>query len=761
MSGSERLYLVVVAAFSLLIRLAYLLSVRDSIFFNHPRLDALFHDTWAVSIASGNSVGGQVFFRAPLYPYVLALVYALCGHDYLAPRIFQHVLGACVPVLVYLLAARLFDRRSAVIASLLASTYAILVYFEGELLLESILPFMVAVWAWSLMRCTDTENRIRWAATGMLYGLICITRPPFVALIPVVVMGIFFWLLPASQTSYRRSAAMLFLVGSLVPVVLITARNGVAGGEYVVIASQGGINFYIGNNELADGYTSSLPEAGGRFWEGKGATYQAARALGHDPTPSEESRYWYGRGLAFIMRSPQRAIALFAKKVYLFLNHRELSNNSSFEEVCTSGGVPGVLPTGFWLVGPLALLGMILSVRNTRVRFYLTLLGGYTVITALFFVCDRFRAPLIPIFAVFAGYGVNEGVRRCRRRSGRQTVMVLLTLVLSSLLVNLDVLDLPPSNAGRRDFQEGLILLQEGNWEGAKKALERARESAPGLSSVRAAIGIAEMSLGNTTAARSLFSEELSLNPDSYGPLANLALLNLDLHRPDSCLVYGNAAMLLKPYHPSAYISSARAWIMKGDLARAESVLVDGNRACRGNFVYGQYLLGGILMSRRETTRAGALYRSALQQLVGFRQPDYAPESDFSVGPSSREERKSLTGKILYGLGHVATARGMNDTAVSYFRLAVSQSPEYADAWADLGVSLLRADSLVQAREALVSALRIDPVNAVYLYNLAVVYATEGAYDSARTVIDRCLLINPEIPGANTLRSRLLSLDGR
>ena len=58
---------------SLVLRLAYLSETKDNLLFNHPRLDEQFHDKWALSIAGGNIIGDKVFFRAPVYPYLLGL----------------------------------------------------------------------------------------------------------------------------------------------------------------------------------------------------------------------------------------------------------------------------------------------------------------------------------------------------------------------------------------------------------------------------------------------------------------------------------------------------------------------------------------------------------------------------------------------------------------------------------------------------------------------------------------------------------------
>ncbi len=56
-----------------------------------------------------------------MYAYFLGGIYALTGGRYLAARLVQALLGSLNCLLVYLLAARVFGRREAVIASLIAA----------------------------------------------------------------------------------------------------------------------------------------------------------------------------------------------------------------------------------------------------------------------------------------------------------------------------------------------------------------------------------------------------------------------------------------------------------------------------------------------------------------------------------------------------------------------------------------------------------------------------------------------------------------
>ena len=89
------------------------------------------------------------------YTYFVAAVYALFGHDRLAVRVVQSVIGAATVGVVYLVGSLTFGRRPGLVAALLTAVYLPLVYYAGLLLTETWFTFLqmtaLALWlrAWS------------------------------------------------------------------------------------------------------------------------------------------------------------------------------------------------------------------------------------------------------------------------------------------------------------------------------------------------------------------------------------------------------------------------------------------------------------------------------------------------------------------------------------------------------------------------------------------------------------------------------------
>jgi hypothetical protein len=91
--GGRRLFWLVVLA-ALAVRIAYLVDISDSPYFDHPVLDSFWYDTRADQVVAGDLLASTGIFRVPLYIYLLAASRFLFGPGYVAPLVIQAFLGA-------------------------------------------------------------------------------------------------------------------------------------------------------------------------------------------------------------------------------------------------------------------------------------------------------------------------------------------------------------------------------------------------------------------------------------------------------------------------------------------------------------------------------------------------------------------------------------------------------------------------------------------------------------------------------------------
>jgi 4-amino-4-deoxy-L-arabinose transferase-like glycosyltransferase len=420
-------WLGLILAVGLTIRLIYFfINKNNNPLFYHPVLDALFHHEWAIDILSGSFWGDEVFFRAPLYPYLLALLYKISGSSIAFAILVQHLIGACTVMLVYFWSREYFRTGVAVLAASFAALYWPLVYFEGELLIVTLIVCLDALLLY-LVAVARRRGWLRlWAVPGVIAGLSAVARPSI--LIFVVVMP---WVMRSAVRDNWIRRLIPFAVGVAVVVAPVLVRNAIVGRDFVPIASQGGVNFYIGNNPQSNGSQAHVPGARADLYGTyQGAIEMAEREAGRPLKPSQVSNHYFRKGMEFILYSPGDAMALTAKKFYLFWAGAERSNNKFIQFFWRKFGL-GALPLpGFWLIGPLGLAGCILLWRKRRelAPLYVFLIS-YMVGVVIFFVNARFRLPVAPVLIVFAAYALSYIWVAFRSRAPSAVTAAAITVV--------------------------------------------------------------------------------------------------------------------------------------------------------------------------------------------------------------------------------------------------------------------------------------------------------------------------------------------
>jgi 4-amino-4-deoxy-L-arabinose transferase-like glycosyltransferase len=516
-----RVPLAAVAA-TLALRIVYFVEIRESPFFDTPLMDEAYHDGWAREIAEGRLTERAPFFRAPLYPFLLGAAYRVFGPNYSLIRALQLVLGAVTPVLAWLLARALLPRRplAAGVAAFVVALDAILVYFEADLLLESMLAPLGTLFALVLVRALDRPSALRWAAAGAVLGIFAVTRPNILLFAPVA--------LGVALTRPRRVQNAAALAGAaLLFVAPVAAVNRLAG-DSVLIASQGGLNFFLGNNSEANGWSATAPSLFRIDWWGgyEDAIRIAEEAEGKTLRPSEVSAYWFDQARQWWRENPRDAIALTAKKVVYFFSGEEFGNNRH-TGLFLKEYAPFARPSLFLLfvVMPLAALGGAALWRRgdmgARVVVLFALVYALSVI--VFFVTSRYRVPLRALFAILACEGVFvllDLFRKSKLRGG----LTLAALVAAGLAWNRNpwIEAYEPSKA---QFYQSVANIhhEKGRLKEALESQRRALELDSTYPKGNLNLGTLYMDLGDVRAAIPAFERERMLDPEDGKNLASLA----------------------------------------------------------------------------------------------------------------------------------------------------------------------------------------------------------------------------------------------
>jgi len=457
-------------------RLLHLLSLQSLPTFAGYIMDEAYHDAWARRIAAGDWLGHEVFFRAPLYPYLLALVYALGGTGGMAPRLLQVVIGSASVVLLHRIARRVgVAPGPAVVAALLCALAWPLIHYDTELLLPVLEVFLSLAAILLLLRGDEGSHPRAWTvAGGVALGLACITRPNFLAFAPAAAL----WRAwPRHGGRPWIAGAGWLLLGLVLPIFPVTARNALVAHDAVLISSQGGVNFFIGNNPEADGTTAVVP--GTRpTWSGgyEDTVAIARRAAGRGDLPdSAVSRYWFRRGIAFWRDQPWAAVRLTLRKTLLFFSGVEISNNKDLSFFRSLSPVLSLPLPATWLLAPLGIAGWLLAwpgAGSRRLALALPLGFGlsYAASVILFFVTTRYRLPVLPWMALGAGLLIDRLIRWAREGRARHALAGAAAAV--TLLIALNLSDW---GGYRDDPAQGHMALAQG-WEALGREGEAADE---------------------------------------------------------------------------------------------------------------------------------------------------------------------------------------------------------------------------------------------------------------------------------------------
>ena len=561
--------LLAIALLGLVIRLVFVAGASHHPVEMHLELDPAIHDANAWALATGHDSEPGPYFRAPLYTHFLATVYTIAGHSPAAARTAQAFLGAIAVFLIGWIAARLFGARAGAIAAALAAVYPPLVFFSGQLVSATLEIALTAASLALTLRAGD-RPRTPWIAmaAGLALSLSAITRP---TVLPFALLAALWLVIRSAGTR----AVALYLAAAFSLPIAVTVRNAMAG-DPVFVASQGGVNFYIGNHEGADGTTPDVPGAG----SGVTATHDAperlaSAAAGRTLRPSEVSSYWYGRGLEFWRSKPAEAFVLFGKKILLVWNRRELPNlvDQQFFAPAYSWLYRYPIWPTFALLAPIALA--VAWPERGRASLLLVYLAGTTVVTAAFFVCDRFRLPLVLGVIPLAAAGIDRLVTaaaeaRARGASAPVRPEALLAFLGAATLVWLPFPRLQPTQTGMSWYRVARAEAAAGHVPAARDAYAKAERAGFATPEFWNEYGVFRMQLHDVFGAEALFRRALERNP-SFGPAhANLAELYFRRETYDMAAEeYAIAAKLIPDRAPELWVNAGTVYEGLGQKDRA------------------------------------------------------------------------------------------------------------------------------------------------------------------------------------------------
>lgn len=619
---------------ALALRLLHVWFLHRSPVFGVLVLDAESYDNWAQRIAGGDWFGSEVFYQAPLYPYFLAAIYSVFGHDVLAVLIVQAIIGSLACIFITLAASRFFKSQSAGwIAGLMLTIFPPAIFFDGIIQKASLDGLWMALLLWLIALMLD---RLRWwtnLAGGLTLGAFALTRENALALAPMVLLWVFFYRPVTDQEStdanrvnwswvQRAIAAAVIVLGMAVVLVPVGLRNQSISGEFLITTSQFGPNFYIGNNPNATGVLAPLRKGrDGPRHERIDATLLAQAEAGRELSPAEVSQFWFHKSLDYIRDQSGHWVKLLWRKWMLTWNAAEVTDGESIEVNSDySESIRHLRPVWhFGVLVPLAVMGAAATWRQKRRIWILWAVAiSFAASVAIFYVFARYRYALAPVLCIQAAGGLVVVFDHARHQRWRSLVVPLACGIAAAFFTNWPLMRGTSARATTLN-NLGAKLIEQKDFAVGEALLRRAIEDRPEYVNPKINLAWSLARQDRVDEAQREFAAALAIDPAAVEAHYLWGRTLLDHGRAAESLPHFAAALAIDPLHADSLKKKGAALGMLGRLDESIATLQTAIALMPVDAEAGTNLASALALAGRTNEAVEQCIRTILAN------PEYAP----------------------------------------------------------------------------------------------------------------------------------------
>ncbi len=370
----------------------------------HLSADACVYDNLARQIAGDGIISFRTIMNFPLkdhpvYPFFLSFLYAAFGPNYRLIWITQAAVGSLMCVLVYCTARELLGRRTAIIAGLMAAGYPVFVKLSVMMLTEGLFIFMFVLSFWLLVKYINGLKLKYLLFSACAFGVTVLTRSvvlPFGLVVPL-----YLFLMNRKRLAFRANGAhqALFIAVFICTILPWSIRNYFAsGGQIIPVTEATDRGLYL-----------SFCPVDGKIFGIKSDTDPVLVEARTITSFDERRKFFMSKTREFIRNRPREVVRLEILKVaYLWspIDWEVLGNGAARYNF----GFVFILP--FFIYGSVRLLR---SGMQERFLLFLPILY-FQALHLVYFALPRFRVGFEPMLIILAGYGLQEGYARARRK---------------------------------------------------------------------------------------------------------------------------------------------------------------------------------------------------------------------------------------------------------------------------------------------------------------------------------------------------------
>lgn len=377
-----------------------------------PYIDFEQYYNHAIRLVQGlgfSTAVGPTAFRAPAYPFLLALAFNITGISLFVAKLVNVLLGTLTVLGTFLVGKAVFSEQIGLVAAVIVAFTPSLIIYTPVLASENLATPLLLISLWLFLVGLEW-GQVRWFFLGgVCSAVLCLTRPDFL-LLPGVLFGymVFRKFRPLPLIRYMG----LFTVGLFVGLAPWTIRNIVVFGEFIPVSTNGGLNLAVGLHEGATGtYTWDVTDT----TLGKGFNWDTYRLLDSDMTEYEMDKVMRQAAMDFVKREPVRAILLVFPKLW-HLYQEDVSgiyhNTASPNRVTPSWVWIAFrfLAQSYYMIMMVAAFLSMGYLRKFKQYPYIFLVGlviaYWTGIHMVFFGMGRFHLPVLPLIFLFSSFSL-------------------------------------------------------------------------------------------------------------------------------------------------------------------------------------------------------------------------------------------------------------------------------------------------------------------------------------------------------------------
>jgi tetratricopeptide (TPR) repeat protein len=608
-----------IALLAFIVRYQYLVQIQPIPLFSNLIADSHAYDQWAIAIAAGDWLGKEIFYQAPLYPYLLGAFYTLFGRDLWMVRLAQIALGAVSCGLLYLAGRQFFSRPTGIAAGVIVSLYAPSIFYEVLIQKSVVDLFLIAALLVVLGDSLERPDALRWLLAGFIVGLLALARENALLWLPVLALWLCWYF-----ASYRFSKRLIWVawlcLGTSMALVPVGLRNLRVGGEFVLTTAQMGPNFFIGNNPKATGiYEPLRPGRADPEFERVDARELAEKALGKSLSPTQVSGYWLEQGWNYIRSQPGDWILLLGKKWLLTWNTLEVADSDDYYVYQEWSPLLRALSAlgNFTFLAPLAAVGWLLTLEERRRRAILyALILAMAASVAVFYIFGRYRFPLVPLLALFAGAGIARVYEMIKTRRFLWLSGATLAAVVTVIVVRIPVKG-PPGPTVSGYYHLARAFARIGKTDEAIGAYQKALQLDPRDAVLHYNLGSLLGMQGNVEQSRLHLEQAVKFNPNYAEAHSNLGNVYLLLGKVKDASASYRKALEIDPGFDDTRFNLGMALLRDGEFkAAAEQfqLIVDKNPAN----AEAQFFLGNALAAEKKLDKAVERFREVIRLKPDF-----------------------------------------------------------------------------------------------------------------------------------------------